>query len=213
MAVYVQSMLELAEQSSSPGAPDTGMGILYFKSDGNLYIKDDTGAETQLTGSSSGGIDRHYWSPKECNFNVAAESSYTNAVATPTMAMPNGDNSSIVTPKWRVTQGLIDEIAAGKKLFLGVDCESSLTGDVGLVPLLELWDESANAFAAETLAEATKTITASSEMHHFTFEFTTTPELGDLIAFQLTRKGGTDAHSGTLHVTGLCAFADTGAGS
>ena len=38
----------LAEQSSSPSTPASGLALLYVKSDGNLYFKNDAGTETQL---------------------------------------------------------------------------------------------------------------------------------------------------------------------
>lgn len=42
-------------QSTTPGSPVSGRNYLYFKSDDNLYIKNHSGAETQVTGGSGGG--------------------------------------------------------------------------------------------------------------------------------------------------------------
>ena len=38
----------LSEQASSPSTPASGYGIVYCKTDGNLYFKNDSGIETQL---------------------------------------------------------------------------------------------------------------------------------------------------------------------
>lgn len=38
----------LSEQASSPSTPASGYGIVYCKTDGNLYFKNDSGTETQL---------------------------------------------------------------------------------------------------------------------------------------------------------------------
>lgn len=39
----------LSEQSSTPSTPASGYGILYCKTNGNLYFRNDAGTETQLT--------------------------------------------------------------------------------------------------------------------------------------------------------------------
>jgi|DEB3_MinimDraft_2_1074329.scaffolds.fasta_scaffold04089_5 hypothetical protein len=39
----------LSEQASTPSTPASGYGILYCKSNGNLYFRNDAGTETQLT--------------------------------------------------------------------------------------------------------------------------------------------------------------------
>lgn len=44
-------------EGSAPGTPDSGEVRLYAKSDGKLYIKDDTGAETDLTAGGVGFND------------------------------------------------------------------------------------------------------------------------------------------------------------
>lgn len=43
-----------AEQGSSPSTPASGLGLLYLKSDGNWYAKNDAGSEYQITGGASG---------------------------------------------------------------------------------------------------------------------------------------------------------------
>lgn len=45
----------LSEQSSSPATPASGYGIVYAKTDGKLYFKNDAGTETDLT--AGGGTD------------------------------------------------------------------------------------------------------------------------------------------------------------
>lgn len=45
--VFGLSMV-LSEQVSSPSTPTSGYGIIYCKTDGNLYFKNDAGTETQL---------------------------------------------------------------------------------------------------------------------------------------------------------------------
>tara|TARA_R100001086_G_C11848217_1_gene261035 strand:- start:22073 stop:23968 length:1896 start_codon:yes stop_codon:yes gene_type:complete len=41
-------------EAAAPGTPATGEVVIYAKTDGKLYIKDDAGTETDLTASSSG---------------------------------------------------------------------------------------------------------------------------------------------------------------
>lgn len=38
----------MSEQASSPATPSSGYALLYVKTDGNLYFKNDAGTETQL---------------------------------------------------------------------------------------------------------------------------------------------------------------------
>lgn len=57
MGVPVGSALALRQVASAPAAnPDPGVSLLYVKSDGKIYTKDSTGAETVVgSGGSSGG--------------------------------------------------------------------------------------------------------------------------------------------------------------
>jgi len=52
-SVRMEQHLELAE-ISAPGTPASGYGALYAKTDGKVYWKDDTGAETDLGGDVVG---------------------------------------------------------------------------------------------------------------------------------------------------------------
>jgi len=45
----------LAEQASSLGTPASGYGVVYAKTDGKLYFKNDAGVETDLTATGGGG--------------------------------------------------------------------------------------------------------------------------------------------------------------
>jgi hypothetical protein len=45
----------LSEQGSSPSTPASGYGIVYAKTDGKLYFKNDAGTETDLTATGGGG--------------------------------------------------------------------------------------------------------------------------------------------------------------
>lgn len=47
----------LSEQGSSPATPASGYGIVYAKTDGKLYFKNDAGTETDLTATGGGGTD------------------------------------------------------------------------------------------------------------------------------------------------------------
>lgn len=42
-------------EESAPATPSTGEAVIYVKTDGKLYLKDDTGAETDLTSGGGGG--------------------------------------------------------------------------------------------------------------------------------------------------------------
>lgn len=53
----------LSEQSSSPATPASGYGIVYAKTDGKLYFKNDAGTETDLTaGGGTNPVIREYTS-------------------------------------------------------------------------------------------------------------------------------------------------------
>lgn len=47
----------LVEQSVSPATPPSGFGVVYAKTDGKLYFKNDAGTETDLTATGGGGTD------------------------------------------------------------------------------------------------------------------------------------------------------------
>lgn len=47
----------LSEQGSSPATPPSGFGVVYAKTDGKLYFKNDAGTETDLTATGGGGTD------------------------------------------------------------------------------------------------------------------------------------------------------------
>jgi len=49
------------EQTSAPGTPASGLGIIYEKSDNVLYFKDDAGLETSLLGAGGGGGGASQW--------------------------------------------------------------------------------------------------------------------------------------------------------
>ena len=40
---------------AAPGTPSAGTGVVYAKTDGKLYFKNDAGTETELTGAGGGG--------------------------------------------------------------------------------------------------------------------------------------------------------------
>jgi hypothetical protein len=42
-------------ESSPPGTPSSGLGVVYEKTDGKLYFKNDAGTETELTAGGGGG--------------------------------------------------------------------------------------------------------------------------------------------------------------
>lgn len=47
--LYVGQGIYLAEQGTAPSTPSAGYGILYVKTDGLLYFKNDSGVETLLS--------------------------------------------------------------------------------------------------------------------------------------------------------------------
>ena len=60
MAKKIQSVQQHEQQMSvkevaAPATPPAGYVYIYAKADGKLYIKDDTGAETDLTATAAGG--------------------------------------------------------------------------------------------------------------------------------------------------------------
>lgn len=63
-AVIAGQGVVVAEQSTAPSTPATGYGMIYAKSDGKVYFKNDAGAEvllsrtiTHSTSPPSGGSD------------------------------------------------------------------------------------------------------------------------------------------------------------
>lgn len=58
---YMQSTTHyLTEQASAPSSPSSGLGVVYEKTDKNLYFQDSTGAITQLTGNAVGRMVCNY---------------------------------------------------------------------------------------------------------------------------------------------------------
>tara|TARA_R100000808_G_C2131787_1_gene140858 strand:- start:416 stop:1528 length:1113 start_codon:yes stop_codon:yes gene_type:complete len=51
VAIYLKE----GSGTTAPGTPSSGEGVLYLKNDGNLYLKDDAGAEVDLTSGGGGG--------------------------------------------------------------------------------------------------------------------------------------------------------------
>jgi len=51
----LQEISLFGEQSITPATPVTGQNKLYFKTDGQLYVLDDTGSESLVGGSGAGG--------------------------------------------------------------------------------------------------------------------------------------------------------------
>lgn len=47
--IVIGQGLVLVEQASSLATPASGFGVMYCKTDGQLYFKNDSGTETQLT--------------------------------------------------------------------------------------------------------------------------------------------------------------------
>ena len=54
MADKIQTSLDVAEQSSSPGSPASGYYRLYAKTDGKMYGKNSGGTEFDLTATGKG---------------------------------------------------------------------------------------------------------------------------------------------------------------
>ncbi len=56
--VAIENYIDMKEFSSSPAAPDAGLGRVYVKNDDKIYFQDDGGTEYDLTsGSAIGGAD------------------------------------------------------------------------------------------------------------------------------------------------------------
>lgn len=56
-ALIAGQSVVLAEQASSPSTPSSGYGIVYAKTDGKVYFKNDAGTETDLTAAGGGGTN------------------------------------------------------------------------------------------------------------------------------------------------------------
>ena len=216
MNEYVKSLLEMAEQASSPATPDTGFGKVYFKSDGNLYIKDDTGTETQITGGSSGsgGVDEYQWTPKELSATVTGRSvPGTNTVNYAVLA--DGVNGKATTPWFRLTQTMADAIAGGDSLWFSLEAISPSTGDAVLSIGLSSWDDSGDAFGTVENQSITPTFSTANKFITIEQEMTLAPAVGDLLSFQVSRTGGdaSDTLGGDLEIGIMRVFTKAGAGS
>ncbi len=217
MNEYVKSLLEMVEQASSPATPATGIARAYFKSDGNFYIKDDTGAETQISGGSSGsgGVTEHVWSAKE--LQIVSNASFGTSVGSttkPAVLLQNVSNAVVGTPVISVTQGMADDISSGKSLFLEACVESGTAGDAVLQVELDPWDYSAGSVMSnEITAPTIHTLTAN--LQKFEWELSTVVDVGDLIAFELSRLGGhiDDTSTGNIRLLYIKVLTKTGAGS
>ena len=72
-------------ETTTPSTPDSGTGAIYFKTDGNLYIKDDDGIETDLTiGGGTNDIIGTYTFISSIVFSGADDLTFTNLVASTT---------------------------------------------------------------------------------------------------------------------------------
>lgn len=72
--------LTMAEQASIPGTPSTGFVNVYPKADGRLYLKDDTGAEFNLTTGDAAQVDATQALADAATAQAAADAN-TSAVA------------------------------------------------------------------------------------------------------------------------------------
>ena len=80
---------------ATPSTPASGFGKTYFKSDGKLYVLDDTGAETQV-GSGAGGINYLSTNP-DAESAVTGHSAYADAAATSPVDMIGGSPNVTIT--------------------------------------------------------------------------------------------------------------------
>ena len=209
MTEYVKPKLTLFEQSSSPATPVSSTGEIYCKSDGKLYFKNDSGTETELTLASIGdGIDEHVF-PLADFYKTNALASSTNPTGSRNISILKLDNvspSTLEGPTWRLTQAIIDKVAAGKKIYVEVDCSSAATGATDILCEVSAYDDSA---ASWSVSSVTKTVTISSVKKPQTvrFEFSSlAPAFNDKYAVRLYRgSAGTLANSLDVHEVRMIA--------
>lgn len=89
--------LTIAEDTTPPGAPPVGEVILYAKTDGFLYSKDDAGVETQLGGGGGtpAGADTQIQFNNSGSFGADADFTYDNATGALYVNTTNGTSGSV----------------------------------------------------------------------------------------------------------------------
>jgi len=80
---------------ATPSTPASGFGKTYFKSDGKLYVLDDTGAETQV-GSGAGGINFFSDNP-DAESSISPFAAYADAAASSPVDMDGGAPTVTIT--------------------------------------------------------------------------------------------------------------------
>lgn len=219
MTEYVKSKQTFAEQASAPATPDTGFAVVYPKTDGLMYFKDDAGVETLLsggTGSSGGGVNEVQYPTCMLEATFKGPVSVTGSdITTEYVTMANASTVTATTPHWRVTQALADEIAAGNSLFVEFGGTTTGTGNIDTQFELSSWDTSAGSFPAkETLTQIVNVPTTAKE-NVWQVECALTPAVGDWIAFKFTRNGSSesDTLNATFYLSWIRIYTDTPAGS
>lgn len=90
------STITLAENASAPGTPVASQAVIYFKTDGKPYSKDDAGNEYPLagTGATGGGTNAVF---VECDTNVTVDYTITSGKNAGTFGPVTIDSGITVT--------------------------------------------------------------------------------------------------------------------
>jgi hypothetical protein len=95
----------LLDEQTAPGTPSTGQVVLYPKSDGLLYSKDDAGAETAVTGlaaasqaeQEAGSSTLVATTPGRQHFHQSAAKAWVNFTGSGTVTINSDYNVTSIT--------------------------------------------------------------------------------------------------------------------
>jgi len=205
----VRGIQKLAEQSSSPTVP-TGLGYVYFKSDGNLYAKNDAGEEVQLTSGEAingiGAVNEYIWGPSQISPGGVKVESDIDGYSIKAEDLANGATSTHTLETIRIPEGIVTEISNGKDLLLEccfmADGEGGAeTGDVVVQPKFLIHDQSAATTSETSFSQSTHAV-SSEELTIASEQASVSVDSGDSITPTFTRLGadGSDTLLVDLHL-------------
>lgn len=196
--------MRVFEMSESPATPPTNTGVLFIKTDGNWYLKNDAGEEVQVTSGAnlnvSGKVNEYIWDATQVNLNNSQGGS--NIDGYPIHASVFGDalTTDHILTTIRIPEGIIEELASGRDLLMEYAIkadgnEGPETGSVVVRPRILIHDQSASTTNETILSQTTQAV-SSTELTVFSEQTSVSADSGDSITPRFDRLG--DDASDTL---------------